>query len=163
MRPKIRVQLVCSAFPRRIGRAVCFSIVLPFVAGCAGGSGPPRAAVQGEVTLDESPLKSGVIRFVPTGATKGPVALATIKEGRYDLSSWDGPALGDNAVEIVPGIDENPIDGARDIRAAWAEYAKTRASTRARATRKHFKSDSELKVLVQPKHKNMFDFKLASQ
>ena len=132
MNQEIRLQLVSSKFRRGIGRAICLAVVVPFVAGCGRPSGPPRAAVHGEITLDESPLKSGVIRFVPTGATKGPVALATIKDGRYDLSSWDGPMLGDNAVEIVPGIDDNPLDGATDIRAAWAEYAKTAGAKRGR-------------------------------
>jgi hypothetical protein len=163
MSQKTRSQLVSSMFRRFHGRAIGLVIVLPFVAGCGHPSGPPRAAVHGEVILDESPLKSGVIRFVPTGATKGPVALATIKDGRYDLSLCDGPALGDNAVEIVPGIDENPLDGATDIRAAWAEYAKTTARNRERATPKKIKSSSDLKVHVQAKAKNTFDFTLASQ
>lgn len=144
-------------------RAVCLVVVVPLIAGCGHPSGPPRGAVHGEITLDESPLKSGVIRFVPTGKTKGPVALATIKDGRYDLSSWDGPMLGDNAVEIVPGIEENPLDGATDIRAAWAEYAKTAALDRERAPHKKIKSSSELKVHVEARAKNTFDFTLASQ
>ncbi len=163
MSQEIRLQLVSSTFRRGIGRAICLAVVVPFVAGCGRPSGPPRAAVHGEITLDESPLKSGVIRFVPTGATKGPVALATIKDGRYHMSSWDGPMLGDNAVEIVPGIDDNPLDGATDIRAAWAEYAKTAAAKRGHAAHKRIKSSSELKVHVQAKAKNTFDFTLASQ
>lgn len=159
----IRSSVVFSMIRHVAARAICLVVVLPFVAGCGRPSGPPRAAVHGEITLDESPLKSGVIRFVPTGATKGPVALATIKDGRYDLSSWDGPMLGDNAVEIVPGIDDNPLDGATDIRAAWAEYAKTAAANRGHAAHKKIKSSSELKVHVQAKAMNTFDFTLASQ
>jgi hypothetical protein len=163
MSPKIRFQLVSSTLPRHAGRVTGLVVVLALVAGCGGPSGPPRAAVHGEVTFDQSPLKAGVIRFVPTGAPKGPVALATIKDGRYDLSWSDGPALGDNAVEIVPGLDENPLDGATDIRAAWADYAKTVALNREGTTPRKFKSDSEMKVNVQGQHKNTFDFSLASQ
>ncbi len=158
-------RIVNSRFCPLMGRVTGLALViLPFVAGCARPSGPARAAVHGEVTLDESPLKAGVIRFVPIQGTKGPVALATIKDGRYDLTSSEGPALGNNSIEIVPGIAENPLDGATDIRAAWAEYAKAAASTnREKGMPRKFKSISELKVNVQAQGKNTFDFKLASQ
>jgi hypothetical protein len=153
-----------SVWPR-IGRVTGLAVaMLPFVAGCGHPSGPPRVAVRGEVSLDDSPLKSGVIRFIPTGGTKGPVAVTAIKEGRYELTAPEGPVLGNNSIEIVPGIAADPLAGATDIRTAWAEYAKTAASrTGERAVPKKYKSISELKVQVQAKGKNTFDFKLASQ
>ena len=104
-------------------------MTFPLLAGCGHHVGPPRAAVRGEVRVQDVPLKTGVIRFIPTGQTKGPVALTTIKEGRYEFTTSDGPMLGANSIEIVPGLAENPLAGARDIKTAWAEYAKTVAAS----------------------------------
>jgi hypothetical protein len=139
-------------------------ITLPLLAGCGHHDGPPRAAVRGEVRVQDAPLKAGVIRFIPAGATKGPVALTTIKEGRYEFTTSDGPMLGANSIEIVPGVAENPLAGARDIKAAWTEYAKTvAASTPSGAVPKPPTRNAEWKVDVKAKGQNTFDFKLASQ
>jgi hypothetical protein len=116
------------------------------------------------VRVQDVPLKRGVIRFIPTGQTKGPVALTTIEEGRYEFTTSDGPMLGANSIEIVPGLAGNPVAGARDIKAAWAEYAKTvAASTPAGAVPKRPTRNAEWKVDVKAKGQNTFDFKLASQ
>ena len=147
-------------------RMALFGLVLmPFVGGCGGDTkGPPRAAVRGEVRLDDVPLKAGVIRFVPEGSTKGPVALTTIKDGRFTLSASDGPSLGKHSVEIVATPTENPLEGAMDIRTAWAEYAKAKG-TRPVEVRipARYNQRSTLSVEVKPKGNNAFDFKLASQ
>jgi hypothetical protein len=144
--------------------AVFVLALVPFVGGCGGGaSGPPRAAVSGQVRLDEVPLKAGIIRFVPAGATKGPVALTTIKEGRYELSNSNGPALGKNSIEIVGAIADNPLTGATDIKAAWAEYAKSSGSRPPEITiPKKYNRNSMLSVVVTATGDNTFDFKLAS-
>jgi hypothetical protein len=136
----------------------------PLMAGCGHQGGPPRAAVRGEVRVQDAPLKTGVIRFIPAGQGKGPVALTTIKEGRYEFTTSDGPVLGANSIEIVPGLAENPLAGARDIKAAWTEYAKTvAANTPAGAVPKRPTRNAEWKVDVKAKGQNTFDFKLASQ
>jgi hypothetical protein len=146
----------------------CFLLVAAILlsaAGCGRGSGgPPRAAVSGEVRLDDAPLKAGIIRFVPKGATKGPVALTTIKEGRYEMSASDGPVLGKNSIEIVATITDNPVAGATDIKAAWVEYAKSSQSRAPEITiPKKYNRNSTLNVEVTPRGNNAFDFKLASQ
>ena len=139
-------------------------IAVPLVAGCGHQGGPPRAAVRGEVRVQDVPLKTGVIRFIPAGQTKGPVALTTIKEGRYEFTTSDGPMLGANSIEIVPGLAENPLAGARDIKAAWTEYAKTVAArTPVGTAPKRLNRNTEWKVDVKAKGQNTFDFKLASQ
>jgi hypothetical protein len=138
--------------------------LVPF-AGCGGGTkGPPRAAVRGEVRLDDVPLKAGVIRFVPEGATKGPVALTTIKDGRFTLSASDGPSLGKHSVEIMASPAENPLEGAMDIRTAWADYARSKGSRPVDVKiPARYNQRSTLSVEVTPKGSNAFDFKLASQ
>jgi len=157
---------LCLTRSIALKRMALFGLVLmPFVGGCGGGTkGPPRAAVRGEVCLDDVPLKSGVIRFVPEGATKGPVALTTIKDGRFTLSASDGPSLGKQSVEIVATMAENPLEGATDIRTAWAEYARSNGSRPVEVKiPARYNQGSTLSVEVKPKGNNAFDFKLARQ
>ena len=68
--------------------------------GCGGQKGPLRVAVKGSVAVDGQSLKSGMIRFIPTGQTKGPAAVAMIKNGAYALSRSNGPIVGMHRVEI---------------------------------------------------------------
>jgi hypothetical protein len=67
--------------------------------GC-GHDGPERHAVQGGVLFDGQPLEAGQIRFVPTGETKGPAAVATISQGFYELPRRVGPVAGKHRIEI---------------------------------------------------------------
>src|ERR1700685_749538 len=143
--------------------AVFVRAIVPLAAGCSRAGGPPRAAVRGEVSLDEAPLKAGVIRFIPTGEGKGPVVLTTIKDGRYELARSEGPVLGKNSIEIVATPTDNPVAGATDIRTAWAEYAKASASHAPVAIPRKYNRNSVLSVDVTAKGRNTFDFKLASR
>jgi hypothetical protein len=140
-------------------------VILLSAAGCGRDArGPARAAVSGEVLLDEAPLKAGIIRFVPVSGTKGPVALTTIKDGRYQMSNSDGPVLGNNSIEIVATTADSPLAGATDIKAAWAEYAKT-SSLRPPEVKipKKYNRNSQLNVVVAASGDHTFDFKLVSQ
>lgn len=71
-------------------------------AGCGAGpdDAPLRAPVTGTVTLDNQPLPSGVIRFVPEGTTTGPQASASITDGTFQLPEELGPVVGSHRVEI---------------------------------------------------------------
>lgn len=69
-------------------------------AGCGKGDGPVRAAASGHVSLDGAPLPAGVVRFIPTGATEGPAAAATVKDGAFELQPSEGPVVGTHRVEI---------------------------------------------------------------
>ncbi|MGH7199021.1 MAG: hypothetical protein ACREJB_00340 [Planctomycetaceae bacterium] len=69
-------------------------------AGC-GSEGPVRVAVEGSVAFQGGgSLEAGVIRFIPTGETEGPVAVATIRDGSYELPESEGPVLGTHRIEI---------------------------------------------------------------
>lgn len=59
-----------------------------------------RSSITGEVKLDGKPLERGSILFTPIDGTKGSVAGGPIENGRYQLSSDKGPAVGQNRVEI---------------------------------------------------------------
>lgn len=80
--------------------ALCGVIMGAAVMGC-GGSTIPRGAVEGTVTLAGTPLEEGVIRFVPTEGTTGPMVETAIRNGGYSLTKQSGPCLGTQRVEIV--------------------------------------------------------------
>ncbi len=142
------------------------SIVLLMFAlsGCGGSSGPRRAAVEGKVTLNDSPLPSGVIRFVPTGSTKGPVVLGVIKEGHFALAKSQGPVLGQQIVQIDATPAKDPVADAVDVEAAWLEFAKSNKSQPQEiAIPKRYNRNSTLKVGVAAEAANTYDFQLVSK
>jgi hypothetical protein len=78
---------------------ILFPVVLLLASGC-GRSGADRGAVKGMVKLDGKPVEQGSILFTPIEGAQGTVAGGEIKNGRYELSSKSGPAVGRNRVEI---------------------------------------------------------------
>lgn len=80
------------------------------VCGCSDSNGPTRYSVSGFVTLDDQPLKNGVIRMIPqvtimpsSGSTQAPVgpgAMAEILNGEFRFTKDNGPVAGDHRVEI---------------------------------------------------------------
>lgn len=79
-------------------RLLCAMIVVCLI-GC-GSSGPPRAAISGTVTLDGEPVSEGTIAFLPAADTKGASTGTEIKEGKYSISSANGPTYGKYKVQI---------------------------------------------------------------
>lgn len=73
-----------------------------FLAGCGGGDedAPVRAAVAGSVSLDNTPLRQGVIRFIPTGSTQGPKTSILITQGKFSAEGDYGPIVGTHRIEI---------------------------------------------------------------
>ncbi len=148
---------------RTVGCVVGGLALLSIASGC-GGNRLPREAVQGDVTLDGSPLPAGVIRFVPTGPTKGPAALGVIKDGRFALTSANGPVPGKQIVEIDATLSDNPAADTTDIKTAWSKFAQNNASRpREIAIPKRYNRRSTLRVEVAVKAANSFEFNLASK
>ncbi|MSU78110.1 MAG: hypothetical protein EXS16_08445 [Gemmataceae bacterium] len=76
-----------------------FSLIL--TAGCSK-RGPNRAAVSGEVRIDNVPLAEGTINFFPTDDNEGPSAGIGIKDGKYTIPIGDsGAVVGKNLVKIT--------------------------------------------------------------
>jgi hypothetical protein len=76
----------------------CGSWGLP---GCGGNpDGPPRVAVNGQVTFRGEPVEKGSILFIPVGGARGPRVGTTIEQGRYRIPRGRGPVVGRLRVEI---------------------------------------------------------------
>ncbi|QDU00905.1 hypothetical protein V6x_05820 [Gimesia chilikensis] len=76
--------------------------------GCFGGSAEhiERASVSGTVTFDGKPLPAGNILFVPDvdasgNPLRGKAVQATITDGAYTIPAEQGPAVGNNKVQIT--------------------------------------------------------------
>ncbi|MDA7527556.1 hypothetical protein N8590_01070 [bacterium] len=75
--------------------------------GCGGGpayDGETRFEVSGEVSIDDAPLATGIIAFVPDDATKRTVS-APISDGKYFIPEGKGPNAGLHKV-VVSGKEE---------------------------------------------------------
>jgi hypothetical protein len=73
--------------------------LLLLLPGC-GRSGPPRAEVVGTVYLNDQPVESGAIQFIPVEGTKGSSTGAVIARGKYQIPLSHGPMVGKNRVEL---------------------------------------------------------------
>jgi hypothetical protein len=73
--------------------------VLLLAFGCGGGR-QDRGAISGSVKLDGKPVERGSILFTPIEGARGSVAGGEIENGRYQLPSKIGPAIGRSRVEI---------------------------------------------------------------
>lgn len=83
------------------GKAALLVAVATTLLGCSRTpDGPPRVAIEGQVTFRGKPLEKGSILFIPVGDTTGPKAGAVIESGEYRLSSDRGPVVGRLRVEI---------------------------------------------------------------
>lgn len=75
------------------------------LAGCGRKGTVQRVAVDGQILFGGQPLKSGRILFIPTDGTKGPAAVASVSEGKFQFTSRTGPVVGKNKVEIESTIN----------------------------------------------------------
>lgn len=98
----------------RMNRAVTLCVAAGlglWTLGCGGPSGPhvERGSVSGTVTVDGKPVPHGTISFVPdkSAGAKGPMAGATIVDGKYATPSGKGPVVGANIVRIS-AFDQDP-------------------------------------------------------
>ena len=92
MRPRAK-------FPRRLRDSLLQGTFLIFAAtGCGGGADPNRLGIDGKVTLDGQPLKTGAITFVPTKL--GQTTAGTISAGSFSVDRGIGLSPGNYTVEI---------------------------------------------------------------
>lgn len=72
-------------------------LIVLLVLGCGD---PDRTSVSGKVTLDGQPVERGTISFIPTHGHPAPNAWGEIVKGVYSIEHRNGPAPGNNRVEI---------------------------------------------------------------
>ncbi|MGL4941849.1 MAG: hypothetical protein ACRC46_01500 [Thermoguttaceae bacterium] len=75
------------------------------VIGYTGCSNDGLVAVSGEITLDGTPLKSGVISFMPVG-NAGVSASGLIQDGKYQLRISPVPMMVSITAERLPTDEE---------------------------------------------------------
>jgi hypothetical protein len=120
--------------------------------GCSNAGG--RHALQGQVTLDGSPVSDGYITFTPQPGTAGPSAGGPIKEGRYFIAAKDGTFAGTFRVEIramrATGskVKRPPLN---EIVDQFEQYLPAR-----------YNDQSELTVEVKAEENHRLDFSLQS-
>jgi len=107
----------------RMGRKWAIGLLSVVLIGCGHPDEPfTRVAIDGTVLLDDRPLDSAVIRFVPTGTTSGPKTSFEVREGRFASGVHDGPPVGTHRVEIESidpewrHDDEEAVDRLRQSR-----------------------------------------------
>jgi hypothetical protein len=86
-----------TASSRSFWRWFC-AIGLLALLGCGHGG---RVSVEGTVTLDGRPLKTGTVQFRPLAGTNGPTAGANVVDGKFVVPPQGGPFLGKFRVEIT--------------------------------------------------------------
>jgi hypothetical protein len=59
-----------------------------------------RVVVAGEVSFDGQPVAEGMIRFLPTTETRTPPNGGYIKDGKYEITTRGGVAVGEYRVVI---------------------------------------------------------------
>ncbi|WP_422928653.1 hypothetical protein [Singulisphaera sp. PoT] len=83
--------------------------------GCGGGDGS-RLPVSGNVVIDQKPLETGSITFLPEG--EGAPAVGEIVDGKYEIGADGGPQPGAYKVVIlsskstgkqVPSLDDPSV------------------------------------------------------
>lgn len=125
--------------------------------GC-GKTGPERVSIRGEVMLDDQPLKSGRILFVPKSPTAGPTAAGHIVDGVYEIADTEGAVVGTHRVEIKADIDLGfPIDD--DV--TFAELGG--GPLPPNPVPQKYNQRSELSAETTARGPNEFNFMLASE
>jgi hypothetical protein len=137
------------------------ALALAIVSGCGGDDGPARVAVRGSVSLDNQPLAAGVIRFIPTGESSGPAAMAVIKDGVYELEPSEGPIVGTHRVEIEA---TDYLGFAIDDEAAFAQNVEQKKRPPPKNPLPEiYNRRSTLTAVIDSDEPHEFDFPLSSQ
>lgn len=129
------------------------------VSGCGKGEVLKRVPVDGYVTVDGNPLKSGSIRFIPIDDTKGPAAVAVIEDGIYELPAETGPVMGKLRVEIE-ATNHQGFD--LDDEKAYAAKAEQGPPIAKNPVPETFNRQSTLSINLDEDGDSDLDFRLSS-
>jgi hypothetical protein len=120
-------------------------IVLALLLGVACGcSNRNQGDLQGEVTLDDKPLKHGSILLIPVDTAKGTAAGGEITDGRFSLTAKQAPRLGAYKVDI-----RAPKASGQKVQKAMGKPGELEDEI-VEAVAPRFNSATELRVEVKP-------------
>jgi len=111
--------LSCSQSVSGAGSVIRCSLAIGLliaVAGCGDSEELNRVAVQGMVTLNEAPIKTGRVNFIPEQGTHGPASGSDIHDGDFAIGRNRGPVPGKYLVRIQ--IDD--VESSDDTSSATA-------------------------------------------
>ena len=140
-------------------------VLVVFVAGCGGSSGPKTYKVEGTVTFEGAPVEGATVSFEPTDSTGTSAGGTTDASGKYKLmASFGGNGTTPGAYTVtvskresvatgrkVPITDENGREVMID-ETVWKDLLPEQYAS---ATRSPLKS-----ITVEAKKLNELDFKL---
>ncbi|MFO0953921.1 MAG: hypothetical protein U0835_22745 [Isosphaeraceae bacterium] len=140
----------------RVNVAVCTLLAATAVAGCSEGDGLPRQAVSGAVTLNNKPLATGVITFLPNAQDVATQGGGVIMDGKYSIPRESGLVPGSYKVVISSGSDtpEKKTD-TNDMPGMPPVVAKD-------AVPSQYNTASVLTAEVKDGGKNVFEFNLTA-
>ncbi len=144
------------------------AIVLTFfclgsIAGCGSGDPLGRLPIAGTVQWEGSPLKTGTIRFEPFDTQPGDkrtAAGATIRDGKFALSSTEGVPPGKYSVAITASEDTSGPTSSDPVE-AMSQVSKQPVPKQLIPER--YNRRTELVVEVKPNGPNMFPFDLTEK
>lgn len=136
---------------KRLSGYILFPLLTIACAGC-GSSGPPRAAVEGMVTVGGQPLSAGRIIFTPIAPNQGPAASARITGGKYQFPKSTGAVVGNNLVQVEADMN---LGFALDDEEAFSK--RSIALLPASPIPHEFGSNSKLSVDIKPGEVNKYD------
>ncbi len=141
--------------------ALCIAALALLAAVGCSDRGPPRTAIEGDVSCDGQPMAEGTIMFIPVGGTAGPKTGAMIDAGHYSLPADQGPLVGTLRVEIWSEGSRPPnVHQPRDKAGSAKGYA--RAKDRPRIPERYNRA-STLEVQTHAEGINRFDFELTAK
>jgi hypothetical protein len=145
---------------RRRKRPLCFPrwtawsllAVSAATTGC-GDEGLERRAVEGTVSVGETPLKEGSIVFVPAKGTEGPKAAGRVVDGRFKIRRREGPVVGTHKVEVYAdepaAFDmDDPLQYAQNAPRSGPENSVAEA----------YNTKTVLEATISAEKRNQFEF-----
>lgn len=125
------------------------AVALSLLAGCGSENKLQRQGVSGTVTLDNSPIARGTIRFEPIGEN-GVASGGTISQGKYEVAAERGLPPGEYIVRISAAGETGPAEPLPGDSSKLAEELVPAK----------YNSASELKVTIKAGEKSPRDFSL---
>lgn len=141
----------------------CTFFSVGFLAGCGSADPLGRVPVSGTVQWQGAPLKQGAIRFEPFDIKPGDkrtAAGATIREGKYSLSSAEGVPPGKYSVSIT-ATEDTPAATSTDPVEAMSQVGKQAVPKQLIPER--YNRRTELVIEVTAKGPNSFPFDLTEK